>query len=148
MIFYGPDNREYRKQICAEDYIQGPEDRSAGEQWLYGKLQKLFPLYSILEQLPCFGTRLRLDFVILSPGVRIGFEFDGEQHKQFTAHFHGNRQGWAKAQLRDVEKDQWCENNSIILIRVDKMDGEALRKLIGERTQSTGGHDRVGRADR
>lgn len=137
MRFVGLDGREINKQVIASDYIREAVYRSSGEQWLYEELSELFPHYDVLEEFPCFGlsARQRLDFLILGPGVKIGFEFDGIQHNEYVPHFHRSRKGHADSIIRDTEKDMWCSANSITLIRISKQDGALLRKLIRERTQ-------------
>lgn len=135
MKFIGIDGREYNKSITASDYVRPKENRSKGEQWLYEQLMELFPHYDILEEFTCIGSRQRIDFLILGPGVRYGFEFDGIQHDRYVPHFHKSRKGHADAIIRDGQKNTWCETNGIVLIRINKQDDELLRKLICERTQ-------------
>jgi len=130
VIFYDLQGREHRKEIKPSKYIKTKDNRSSGENKLFEKLKEFFPQYSILEQFPCVGTRLHLDFLIIGPGVRMAFEYDGRQHQEFVPHFHTDRIGWARHQFRDVEKHQWCEANNIKLIRLDNVDD--LETLINE----------------
>jgi len=55
---------------------------------------------------------------IYLPRLQIGFEFDGEFHFKYNTHFHGSRENFLKAQKRDIEKDELCEQKGITLIRV------------------------------
>ncbi len=133
MKFIGLDGREYNKSITASDYVRTPESRSRGEQWLYDGISCLFPYYDILEEFQCIGlSRLRIDFLILSPGIRIAFEYDGEQHHKYVPHFHRSRKGHADSIIRDSQKDQWCKINAIKLIRINKQDDKLLKRLINE----------------
>lgn len=63
------------------------------------------------------GNRLRLDFYI--PGLYTAFEVDGVQHKEVIGLFHqGSQAEFNKAKQRDEDKEQWCKDNNILLIRV------------------------------
>tara|TARA_R110002094_G_scaffold153474_1_gene140972 strand:- start:664 stop:1002 length:339 start_codon:yes stop_codon:yes gene_type:complete len=55
---------------------------------------------------------------IYLPRFKIGFEFDGQQHFEYTEHFHGSRENFIKAKRRDADKDRRCEEEEITLIRV------------------------------
>ena len=135
MIFYGLRSDQYRKEVNARKYVLTKEQRSLGENWMHGQLREIFPHTSILEQFPCFGTRLKLDFLILTAAYRLAFEFDGEQHSKYVPHFHKNKMGWAAQQLRDVRKTKWCEVNSIQMIRMTTINDELLREMIREQTK-------------
>ncbi|MCK5610075.1 hypothetical protein KAR91_49840 [Candidatus Pacearchaeota archaeon] len=135
MKFVDLNGREYNKSITASDFVRPRENRSRGEQWLHEQLTELFPHYDLLEEFPCLGSRQRVDFLILGPGMRYAFEFDGIQHNKYVPHFHKSRKGHADAMVRDNQKNVWCEINGIVLIRINKQDNDLLRKLISERTQ-------------
>lgn len=63
------------------------------------------------------GNRLRLDFYI--PGLYTAFEVDGVQHEEVIGLFHkGSQEEFDKAKQRDEDKEQWCKENDILLIRV------------------------------
>ncbi len=103
---------------------------SKGEKALGEKLRAFFPALTIYAQVPCFGTRLKLDYFIYS--LKIAFEFDGNQHDELVPFFHGNERGFKRAQERDREKEEWCEINDTRLIRVTSKNLDTLReKIIG-----------------
>ena len=136
MRFVGLDGREYNRSITASDYVRSEMQRSKGEQWLFAQLSEIFPHYDVLEEFPCIGlSRQRLDFLILGPGVRIAFEFDGIQHEKYIPHFHRSRKGHADSIVRDTQKELWCETNGITLIRIKSQDNELLKELIRERSK-------------
>ena len=108
----------------------GTSGASGGERMLGERLRGLFPNSTIYAQLPCLGTDLRLDFYIHS--IKMAFEFDGEQHGQFSAHFHKDRRGFLRAQENDRKKGEWCDINGIRLIRVTKNSLDQLEEMICE----------------
>ena len=92
------------------------EKSSIGAKSLRVLLKLAFRAFP-LEQEYHIGNRLRLDFYI--PGLYTAFEVDGVQHKEVVGLFHKGSQGeFNKAKKRDEEKEQWCEDNNILLIRV------------------------------
>lgn len=50
--------------------------------------------------------------------LKIGFEYQGEQHFQFTKTFHKNKNDFSKQELRDREKRRECSEKGILLIEV------------------------------
>lgn len=101
---------------------------SEGELLLRKRLEGFFPNLIIYEQMPCFGTRLRLDFYIKE--LRLAFEFDGVQHEVFVPHFHGTKRKFQRSKDRDCEKEQWCVINRIKLIRVNSDNLATIKELI------------------
>lgn len=103
---------------------------SEGERSLGEKLRDLFPAITIYSQLPCVGTKLKLDYYIFD--LKMAFEFDGRQHEELVVHYHGNKKGFERAQERDREKEEWCDINDITLIRVTTKELDKLaEKIIG-----------------
>lgn len=78
-------------------------------------IQDIFP-NQIIEYEYHIGNQLRLDYFL--PRLGIAFEFDGEAHFNYIEHFHGDRKGFIRAQRRDRDKDERCEEEGIVLIRV------------------------------
>jgi hypothetical protein len=135
MIFYDLNGREHRKEVNYRKHEKVEARSSALSEALYAKIEELLPGYGILCEFPCVGIRptLFLDFVILG-GVRFAFEADGRQHKEFIPHFHGTRANFARQKINDLNKERWCIENNIKLIRVAEMsDVENLAELINER---------------
>lgn len=100
---------------------------SEGERKLFEKLEKLFPDL-IYYQMPCFGTRLKLDFYIHL--LKIAFEYDGIQHQEYIVHFHKSKRGYNRHIDRDLEKEEWCKINGIRLIRINQNNINELEELI------------------
>lgn len=127
--------RDLEGNIISKDisrYKWSGRAASEGERSLGEKLRDLFPSITIYAQLPCVGTRLKLDYYIYD--LKMAFEFDGRQHDEHVPFYHGDKRGFARAQERDQEKEEWCEINDIKLIRITEkeLDIESLtRKIIG-----------------
>ena len=126
MKFKDLDGNIHNKDIS--DYKWSEGGASRGERELGERLTSLFPNLTIYSQLPCFGTRLKIDFVIIS--LRLAFEFDGNQHEEYVPHFHRTRKGFQRSKDRDWEKEEWCKNNKIRLLRVKTSDIDCLEELI------------------
>lgn len=77
-------------------------------------IKDFYPTMQILEEVSVPIKRsetLYLDFYL--PLIKKCFETHGEQHYQFTPHYHSNRLAFLKAQKRDKDKQTWCELNGI-----------------------------------
>jgi hypothetical protein len=80
-------------------------------------LTENFPTLQILEEVPIplrKGDTLFLDFYL--PLKKICVEVHGEQHYKFIPFYHSTLFNFIKAQKRDKEKQEWCENNNIKFI--------------------------------
>jgi len=64
------------------------------------------------------GHGLKVDFLVLS-AVKIGIELDGRQHYEFNERFHRSRNDWKLQRKRDLEKEDLCKQQGILLVRVD-----------------------------
>jgi len=90
---------------------------SKGAEELLKLVKKLFPHQRVeLEHNVAKHGALFVDIYL--PRLKIGFEFDGEQHFKYCEHFHGSRENFIKAKRRDQEKDKRCEELGISLVRV------------------------------
>ena len=75
----------------------------------------------ILFQCAIPGSRLELDF--LNINKRLCVEVDGEQHNNWNPFFYNNnRNNFVRAFKRDLDKESWCEKNSIKMLHLDKKD--------------------------
>lgn len=90
---------------------------SKGANQLLAIVQELFP-HQRVELEHNIASRGGLFIDIYLPGLKVGFEFDGQQHFEYCEHFHGSRENFIKAKRRDANKDQRCEEEGITLIRV------------------------------
>jgi len=101
---------------------------SKGAKELLELVQQIFP-HQRIELEHNVADRGALFVDIYLPRLKLGFEYDGQQHFEYCEHFHGNRENFIKAKKRDAEKDQKCEEQEITLIRV-AYNEEMTRDLI------------------
>ncbi len=85
----------------------------------------------VFEEFPVMGSRMTIDFYNANRNIAI--EVDGMQHYKYNKFFHSNNRVKFLEQLkRDEQKETFCENNSIKLIRIietDKINEELLKDL-------------------
>lgn len=103
------------------------------------KLQKsvkdlLYPYWFadvVFEELPVVGTKMSIDFYNASR--QIALEVDGAQHYSYNKHLHqGSKHNFLKQLKRDNDKELFCENNEITMIRVlqsDSISVDLLKEL-------------------
>lgn len=84
-------------------------------------LRKYWEGFIVYEEFPVIGTRMRLDF--FNATRRIAVEVNGDQHREFTPHFHsGKRVNYFFQLRRDSKKEDWCEINGITLVSIYSED--------------------------
>ncbi len=98
------------------------QSRSKFQQKAKEIIQDKYPYEIVLEEFTIPGSRLKLDLFI--PRLKMAWEIDGSQHAHFNAFYHKSRieNKFAGQVKRDVQKDIWCENNNITLVRVSKIE--------------------------
>lgn len=79
-------------------------------------LTQTFPGYYVLEEFPCVGEGLFLDFFL--PTKKLAVEVQGAQHFEFNAFFHKDKRAFARQKANDRRKEEWCEVNEIRLIKI------------------------------
>lgn len=115
------NNRPIKIALKQSDYPIKSVSRSDLQGEIGQILIEHFPSEPILEDFIIPGSRLSVDFFL--PRRLLVIEVDGEQHDHFVPFFHGNKatsHKFAKQVNRDVLKEQWCLNNNIKIIRVNK----------------------------
>ena len=80
-------------------------------------IKEVFPYDIVAEEVLIPGENLYIDFLI--PFRKICIEVQGEQHRSFSLHYHGDIAGFKAAQARDRRKAEWCELNGFTLITLD-----------------------------
>lgn len=122
MTFKGLDGRIYNKRINTAKYRRKKksECKSKGQYELGKYLAKHFRGSTVLEEFPCYGTSLRLDFFI--PSLKVAFEYDGPQHSEYNEFFHSSLAGFARTVKNDARKEEWCDINDILLFRISDLD--------------------------
>ncbi len=80
-------------------------------------LKEVFPACQALEEVKIQIRRnefLFVDFYI--PRLDMMVEVQGEQHFQFSSHFHKSRMDFLMQKKRDREKAEWCALNNLQLV--------------------------------
>tara|TARA_R110000824_G_scaffold327224_2_gene514137 strand:+ start:2757 stop:3182 length:426 start_codon:yes stop_codon:yes gene_type:complete len=97
--------------------IQGNKRKTSNYHSAAKKLlQETYSTIQIFEEVPIHTDTLRtlyLDFYI--PSLDLAIEVHGEQHYNFSSHFHGSRRKFLKARANDRDKITWCELNGIFI---------------------------------
>lgn len=91
------------------------KETSLGNKKLKEYLRELYPGYTIKTEYH-IGEGLKLDAFVKE--LKLGCEYDGEQHFKFVPRFHQTEENFAKAQKRDLRKNELCVEQEIILIRI------------------------------
>ena len=94
--------------------------KSKGEQKIIELLQQYNIPFEYQKTFPnCIspdsGYHLIFDFYIDNKYL---VEFDGEQHFFYTENGWSNLKNFTKTKMRDMYKNEWCQNNNIPLIRI------------------------------
>ena len=122
-------NKEYEKKQREISFIKKRIWRC--EENIYKILLELYPNKIIRRHDRKTLKGLELDFNI--PGLRLGIEYDGEQHfdKELYEKLYGD--GFEAQVKRDRQKDKLCRKKDIKLVRIkydDKINKTNIRKKI------------------
>lgn len=131
MKFLDTKGREHSIDIRPSRWPRKPigEGRGKFQSQVGEILAELFAGYHILEEFPCVGEGLFMDFFL--PHKRLAIEVQGAQHHTFNAFFHRDKAAFARQQANDKRKALWCEINKIHLVKVDWGDSEEnIRKAL------------------
>lgn len=108
----GPQNSRGRTISC------GCASESSGEIKIRQILQDNKIDFERQYRIQDFNINSPFDFALFKNKKLIGLlEFDGEQHFKAIEHF-GGMEKFQLQQQRDLNKDIWCKNNNIRLIRI------------------------------
>ena len=117
MKYMGLDGREHT--ITFEKYKKKRNNVSSGHKKARELLSQAFPSDPIFEEvtLPGINPAVYVDFFIPSKDIIV--EVDGEQHRVYNKFFHKNKANFRKAKKNDKAKQEWCDNNDLLLMRLD-----------------------------
>lgn len=79
-------------------------------------LKSIFPMYTVLEEVPIPGLGMFFDFYIIEKLYSV--EVQGQQHYKFSPFYFQHKYNWIKAQNRDLKKVEWCKINNITLVEL------------------------------
>lgn len=105
------------KFVIKNNNLIAKKEYSHGQADLIEQLGRLFPYLLVLPE-HNVSSGLRVDVYI--PSLKLGFEYDGVQHKEFVKFFHGTQENFEKGKTLDKNKEYLCHRQGIKLIRVDK----------------------------
>ena len=100
-----------------------PDFKSRGERDTYNVFKKLFPDHKIEvntrpDWLKNPETNYNLEMDGYLPALRIAYEFDGRQHREYTPDFHKTKKDFHNQIRRDAFKTYGLWANGIDLIRI------------------------------
>jgi very-short-patch-repair endonuclease len=130
MKFFDLDGKIISKDIKKYKFDRRKKYASKGQKLLGEALLELFPNIVVYTEVPCFGTKMRMDFFI--PELNLCCEFDGEQHYEYNPFFHESKKHFLEQQKRDFLKEEWMQINSIRFVRINKDNFDELGKMIEE----------------
>lgn len=121
MKVHGLNGKEYVWNLSGYDVFNDDKrKRSKYHLRARGLLKEIFSSYRILEEVKLPGSTalhrksvLYLDFYI--PTIKRGFEIHGQQHYEYCEFFHKSKADFIKSQVRDDDKQKWCDLNDITL---------------------------------
>lgn len=120
-------------KIVKDNGLKLTKAYSHGNDHIYETLKRMFP-YMLIEREHHVTSGLRIDVYI--PQLKIGFEFDGEQHSTFNKFFHGTLDNFNKAKSLDWNKTYYCNTHGIELIRFKETPSDlVLIKYVTDRIQ-------------
>ena len=124
MKFYDTQGREHKIDIRPSRWPRKEIGEGRGKfQSIVGEtLAEMFPGYYVLEEFPCVGDGLHLDFFL--PTKRLAVEVQGSQHYKFTPFFHKDKAAFIRQQSNDKRKALWCELNEIRLVKINCGESE------------------------
>ncbi|MBE7106504.1 DUF2726 domain-containing protein [Bacillus cereus] len=78
-----------------------------------------------------FKRPLKFDFVVYNTDEKIKFiiEYDGEQHRKAVEHFGGDEK-FLKTKKRDEIKNDFCNKNNILLVRISDLEFEFIDEIL------------------
>jgi hypothetical protein len=131
MRVIGLDDREY---IWSLKLRSETENKSQFHLRCRYLLKDLYPVHVILEEVYIPGSRLYLDFY--ASQLRLAIEVHGEQHFNYTPHFHGSERDFMLARHRDQDKIRWCEINNISIVVLPHWEEDNVwrERIINRRT--------------
>jgi|14BtaG_2_1085337.scaffolds.fasta_scaffold00392_2 hypothetical protein len=131
MKVYDFDDREYNWPPSGHEVdIDDRRKRSDLHLRTRAILKSLYPTQSVLEEVPLPGMRLFLDFFL--PSRKVCIEVHGQQHYNYTEHFHGDKMGFLRAKANDNRKIEWCHHNNLRIVELpyNESDDDWREKII------------------
>lgn len=116
MKIIGLDGKEYNWK--PEAYHKEKENQSGLHKRAKLLIKKLFPFYSLHEEVLLVGVSVKLYLDIYINSLRLAFEIQGAQHYTYNSFFYSSAKDFRQAKARDKMKKEWCELNNIDLVEL------------------------------
>ena len=109
---------------------------SVGQDRIFDMVKKIYPKYTILWEQPIKSINARFDIFVKELGL--AFEIDGVQHEEFNMFFHKDLYALRRGKLKDMNKDSFCYENGIKMIRLNYKDALSITlDSLKERIENT-----------
>lgn len=115
------------KLIKKEYYVGEKEQCWENEKRMIKLINNIFPNIKILKHNRILLNGFEID--CYNPELKIGFEYNGEQHYNFPNAFHKTKEEFEKQQQRDIEKNNIALEKGIKLITI-RYDEPLTEELI------------------
>ena len=121
-------NNDINKKNITTNYKEeienvGYKKESRGETECRRVLEKIFKRRFIKTRPnflnnPVTGGKYNLEIDCYNDELRLGLEYNGRQHYEYSSHFHKNKEDFLNQKYRDVIKKSMCKDNDVNLIEV------------------------------
>ena len=128
MKFYDTNGREHSIAVRPSKWPRKEEGRGKFQSYVGEILSEVYSGYYVLEEFPCVGEGLFLDFYL--PQKSLAIEVHGRQHYEFNDFFHRDKKAFARQKANDRRKREWCEVNNIVLVVIDVGENEEKIKSL------------------
>ena len=101
----------------------GYKKESRGERECKRVLEKIFKREFIKSRPkflnnPVTGGKYNLEIDCYNEELKLGLEYNGRQHYEYSSFFHKNKEDFLNQKYRDIIKKNMCKDNNVILIEV------------------------------
>ena len=101
----------------------GYKKESRGERECRRVLEKIFKREFIKSRPkflnnPVTGGKYNLEIDCYNEELKLGLEYNGRQHYEYSSFFHKNKEDFLNQKYRDIIKKNMCKDNNVILIEV------------------------------
>jgi very-short-patch-repair endonuclease len=107
---------------------------------VYLIIKDIYPNEQIIEEKTVKIGKQSLFIDIYIPKLKIAIECDGIQHEKFNKFFHQDIFAFASQKRNDEQKEIYCQDNGITLVRIkhnDKLDRQTVyEKIINKLKES------------
>ena len=121
-IFGKPCKINEKKYLVKWDIKKASKLQFAAKQFFY----PFWRDHTVLEEFRIPSSLLRIDLLNLTKKIVV--EIHGRQHTDYVKHFHGNREGYRAAWLKDIEKEDWISKAGFKFVEVFEKDVPLLSR--------------------